>query len=80
MDFHQIIARAAKNPISILIMDTIGEILLGEYKKLDFSLNDHRSILRFHKGILNCIKNKESQKVGAIVEAHLKDFVKRLKI
>ena len=80
MDFHQIIARAAKNPLSILIMDTIGEILLEEYKKLNFSLDDHKSILKFHKEIFNCIKNKDTQKVGAIIEAHLKDFVKRLKI
>ena len=80
MDFHRIIAGAAKNPLSILIMDTIGEILLEEYKKLNFGLDDHKSILKFHKEIINCIKNKDTQKVGAIVEAHLKDFVKRLKI
>lgn len=79
MDFHQIIARAAKNPLSILIMDTIGEILLEVYKKFNFSLRDHKNILRFHKKIFECIKKKDTQKIGRIMEVHLMDNMKRLK-
>jgi DNA-binding FadR family transcriptional regulator len=51
MDFLQIIARASQNPLSILIMDAIGEILLEVYKKFSFSLTDHKNNLRFHKKI-----------------------------
>jgi GntR family transcriptional repressor for pyruvate dehydrogenase complex len=79
MDFHQIIARASKNPLSILIMDTIGEILLEAYKKFNFSLTDHKNILRFHKKIFECIKKKDTQKLGALMKAHLMDNMKRLK-
>jgi DNA-binding FadR family transcriptional regulator len=79
MDFHQIIARAAKNPLSILIMDAIGEILLEVYKKFNFSLRDHKNILRFHKKIFECIKKKDTQKIGRIMEVHLMDNMKRLK-
>jgi DNA-binding FadR family transcriptional regulator len=79
MDFHQIIARASKNPLSILIMDTIGEILLEVYKKFNFSLTDHKNILRFHKKIFECIKKKETQKLGVLMKAHLMDNMKRLK-
>ena len=80
MDFHLIIARAAKNPVSILIMDTIGEILLEVYRKFNFSLRDHKNILRFHKKIFEYIKKKDTQKIGTLMEAHLIDNMKRLKI
>lgn len=79
MDFHQIIAKASKNPLSILIMDTIGEILLEVYKKFNFSLADHKNILRFHKKIFECIKKKDTQKLETLMEAHLMDNIKRLK-
>ena len=79
MDFHQIIARASKNPLSILIMDAIGETLLEVYKKFNFSLTDHKNILRFHKKIFECIKKKDTQKLGTFMEAHLMDNMKRLK-
>ena len=79
MDFHQIIARASKNPLSILIMDAIGETLLEIYKKFNFSLTDHKNILRFHKRIFECIQKKDAQKIGRIMEVHLIDNLKRLK-
>jgi len=79
MDFHQIIARASKNPLSILIMDAISEILIEVYKKFNFSLTDHKNILKFHKKIFNGIKKKDTQKLGALMKAHLIDNMKRLK-
>jgi GntR family transcriptional repressor for pyruvate dehydrogenase complex len=80
IDFHQAIARASKNPLSILIMDTIGDILMEEFKRFNFSLSDHRSIIKFHRKIMKCIKNKGVQQVGDIIHAHLLDVKKRLKI
>jgi len=79
MDFHQIIARASKNPLSILIMDTLGDILLEVYKKFNFGLRDHKNILRFHKKIFECIRKKDTQKLEALMKAHLMDNMKRLK-
>jgi GntR family transcriptional repressor for pyruvate dehydrogenase complex len=80
IDFHQAIARATKNPLSILIMDTIGDILMEEFKRFNFSLSDHRSIIKFHREIIKCIKNEDVQRVGDIMHAHLLDVKKRLKI
>jgi GntR family transcriptional repressor for pyruvate dehydrogenase complex len=80
IDFHQAIARATKNPLSILIMDTIGDILFEEFKRFDFSLNDHKSIIKLHREIFECIRNKDAQRVGNIMFIHLKDVKKRLKI
>ena len=80
IDFHQAIARATKNPLHILIMDTLSEILLESFKRLHFSLDDHQSIAKFHRKILECFKKKETQKVGDLMFIHLKDVRERLKI
>jgi GntR family transcriptional repressor for pyruvate dehydrogenase complex len=80
IDFHQAIARATKNPLHILIMDAISEILLETFKRLHFSLEDHQSIVKFHRKILDCFKKKETQKVGDLMFIHLKDVRERLKI
>jgi GntR family transcriptional repressor for pyruvate dehydrogenase complex len=80
IDFHQAIARATRNPLHILIMDAIGEILLESFKRLHFSLDDHQSIAKFHRKILECFKKKDVQRVGEIMSLHLKDVKERLKI
>ncbi len=80
IDFHQAIARATKNPLHILVMDAISEILLESFKRLHFSLADHQSIARFHRKILACMKKKDAQPVGDLVYNHLKDVKERLKI
>lgn len=80
IDFHQAIARAAKNPLLILLMNTIAEILMEEFKRLNFGWGDHQSIVKFHREIVECIKKRETQKIGEIMHAHLMDVKKRLKI
>jgi len=80
IDFHQAIARAAKNPLAILTMDAIGEVLIEEFKRLNLSLADHRSIIKFHREIFDCIKKRDPQKVGDIMYTHIMDIKKRLKI
>jgi GntR family transcriptional repressor for pyruvate dehydrogenase complex len=80
IDFHLAIAKSARNPLPILIMEAIGEILIDEFKKLSFSLSDYRSIVKFHKEIFEYIKRKDTQRVGKSMHAHLMDVKKRLKI
>lgn len=80
IDFHQAIAKATKNPLAILILDTLAEALIEEFKRLNFSLSDHQSIIHFHREILEHIKKRKSQQVAGVMEAHLLDVKKRLKI
>ncbi len=80
IDFHQAIARATKNPLHILVMDAISEILLESFKRLHFSLNDHQAIAKSHRKIIECMKKKEIQQVGDLIYNHLNDVRERLKI
>lgn len=80
IDFHQVIARSTGNPLVILIMDAIGQILLETLKRFNFSLSDHQHINKFHREILECLKKRDAQKVGDLMQAHLMDVRGRLKI
>lgn len=80
IDFHQAIARAAKNPIAILVMDAIGEVFMEHFKKLSLSLKGHQRIMIFHRKIFDYIKNKDSEKSEHIMHVHLMDAQKILKI
>jgi len=61
-------------------MDAIGKILLENFKRSHFNLDDHKSIAKFHRKIFECIKKKDTQKIGDIMSIHLKDVKERLKI
>jgi GntR family transcriptional regulator, transcriptional repressor for pyruvate dehydrogenase complex len=80
IDFHRTMARATKNPLLILIMDAIGQSLLADLKRLNFSLADHRSINTFHRKILEALKRKDEKRVGDLMRDHLTDVKGRLKI
>jgi len=80
IDFHHAIARATRNPLLILIMDAVGQSLFVNMKRLHLSLNDHISIVKFHRKILEALRGKEAEKVGELMSTHLADVSRRLKI
>ena len=80
IDFHHAIARATRNPLLILIMDAVGQSLFVNMKRLHLSLNDHISIVKFHRKILEALRGKEAEKVGELMSTHLADVSRRLRI
>jgi GntR family transcriptional repressor for pyruvate dehydrogenase complex len=80
IDFHQALARSINNPLAILIMDAIGEILMENFKKFTFSLRDHQKINEFHREILGYVKKRNGKRAGELMKGHLSDVGKRLKI
>ncbi len=80
IDFHHAIARATRNPLLILIMDAVGQSLFVNMKRLHLSLNDHISIVKFHRKILEALRGKEAEKVEELMSTHLADVSRRLKI
>ena len=80
IDFHHTLARSTRNPLVVLIMDAVGQSLLDHFKRLNFSLGDHRSINTFHRKMLEGLKKKDGKKVGDLMVSHLTDVKRRLKI
>jgi GntR family transcriptional repressor for pyruvate dehydrogenase complex len=80
IDFHLAIARAARNPFSILVLDTINDIYPENMKRFHISFKDWQSIIKYHREIIECIKKKENKKVKKVMYDHLKDTRRRLGI
>jgi GntR family transcriptional repressor for pyruvate dehydrogenase complex len=80
IDFHHAIARSTRNPLLILIMDAVGQSLFLNMKRLHLSVNDHMSINKFHRKILEGLKGRDAEKVGDLMNTHLMDVKQRLKI
>lgn len=80
IDFHQAVAKATKNSLIIMVIDSIAFILMEELKRFQFSLKDHQIIFKYHKDITECIRGKEPEKAKNLMYDHLMDVKRRLKI
>ena len=80
IDFHQAVARAAKNPIAVMVLDALAGVLMSELRKFSFSMEDHKSMIKFHRNIFECIKKKDTERIGGLMRLHLMDMEKRLGI
>jgi DNA-binding FadR family transcriptional regulator len=79
IDWHQAVAEASKNQMLCLILDATAMIFNDEFKKLSFSLEDHRTILDFHKKITACIRKRDSKNASKLMGEHVVDVSRRLK-
>jgi len=78
IDFHQVLAKASKNEMFSLIMDVMGLILNDEFKRIGLSLEDHTSIVDFHKKIAARIREKDGRSASRLMHEHVLDVAKRL--
>jgi DNA-binding FadR family transcriptional regulator len=79
IDWHQAVAEASKNQMLCLIIDATAMRLNDEFTKISLSLEDHRTILHFHKKLTACIKEGDAKAAYMIMQKHIIDVSKRLK-
>lgn len=69
--FHRYLARMTDNPILILIMDFIDNILRDVKSQLGLSSNFHDRVQEFHRGILGCLAKGDSRGARRVIAADL---------
>ncbi len=79
IDFHQTIAKASKNKLVSLLIDAIAVLLNNEFKKMSLSLEDHQSILKYHKIITEHVRNRDGESASKAMQKHTIDVIKRFK-
>ncbi len=79
IDFHQIVARAAKNRMFQLLIDSLASVFEEEFRTKAFSMDDHAAILTFHKLITECIKNRDADRAFRVMREHITDVTNRLR-
>ena len=78
IQFHRIIAENTRNPILVLILDFV-ENLLEDFKKvLKPNRNFSESVLQAHERIYAAIENKDRQKASKEMARHVREVERHL--
>ncbi len=71
VEFHRAIAIAAHNPLFIILLDSIGELLLA-IRRISFQYPETLHKARYHhRNILEKVKSKDSRQAQEAMSAHL---------
>lgn len=74
VDFHLLIAQATQNPFIIEVFSILKNYLIMGISKYQ-TFAGVESGVRYHKAILDAIKEKDSEKAYKIMEEHLKETI-----
>lgn len=78
--FHQNIAKASKNHIFELLIESIMVVYAEFLSRLEPDPKRARKVLNNHKNLLKAIENKDEDKVISYFEAHLDHVNERLRL
>ena len=78
IDWHQALAMASKNQVLCLILDAAAMILNEHFKKISLSMDDHKSIVKFHKEITECVRKRDAENASVLMHEHIADVSGRL--
>lgn len=70
-EFHQSVARAARNPVMSSLMLIITPDVLKYYQKYKVCAVPREDVLREHQELYNCIANHDCEGAMAVVRQHL---------
>lgn len=70
-EFHNIIARAAGNPVLEVFWLTIRTLASGEGEKLKLTRRNRDHIVAAHRGILDACRNSDAAAAQQLMEEHL---------
>jgi len=78
LDFHLFLARATENPIIIKVTDIIRNILSASLEDIVSALGVEDG-LRYHKKIIEAIRDRDSVEAQRIMEEHIVKTIERLR-
>jgi len=79
-EFHNIIARAARNPVLEVFWSTIRILASGEGTGLRYSARNRAHIISSHKRILAALRARNPQEAEAHISEHLGELEELLKV
>lgn len=74
LNFHVCVAEASKNPVLILIMRSLMELLFQNIGSYFLSLEGNKRIANQHMRVFEAIRRKEPEDAQALMLKHVKDM------
>jgi DNA-binding FadR family transcriptional regulator len=78
LKFHKLVARAAGNPILLMLAEAMLEVASQVITDLHPSLDVLRNVVKRHKQVFEAIKNRDSELAFTLMSEHIVDVQKRL--
>ena len=78
-EFHILLAKATKNHLFVVVLESIMAILTDLMGRLKPNLQTAHNTIGYHEKILGAIKNMDRDKAFLLLEQHLLEVEKRLK-
>jgi DNA-binding GntR family transcriptional regulator len=70
-EFHNILAKASKNPILVIVEATMMTVVTDFLNRLTPDFNGSKRAIREHEGILDAIKKRDPEEAAALLEKHI---------
>jgi GntR family transcriptional repressor for pyruvate dehydrogenase complex len=71
LNFHVCVAEASKNPVILLVIQSLMDLLFEKIGSYSVSAGGSRQIIKHHQEILEAIKNKEEKKSQTLMLNHV---------
>ena len=78
MDFHRLVAEAAKNPVHAVVTHALMDLEVRVVPRPDFTSEDSVAVDGAHRRILEAIAARQPEGARAAMEAHILDLERRL--
>lgn len=79
LGFHRLIAEASRNPVLVLVINAIADLMVQEVvARLAMDEATNTSNLRFHKRIVAALRRRDSEGASRVMLAHVRETRQRL--
>ncbi len=80
LGFHRMVAEASKNPVLVLVFNSIADLMVKEViARLQMDAATNRSNLAFHERLYEALERHDSQGAGTIMHEHILEVQGRLR-
>ncbi len=78
LQFHRLVAYSTKNLPLIIVMNSLADLALEAFAKIDIAQDVKKDVLEFHRQILDAIRRRDGDAAYEIMLSHVRDVQSRL--
>jgi DNA-binding FadR family transcriptional regulator len=78
LQFHRLVANCTKNLPLIIVMNSMADLALEAFAKIDIGVDVKRHVLEFHRKIADAIRRRDGDAAYEIMLGHVRDVQSRL--
>ncbi len=78
LEFHRILAHAARNPVLTLLLDSFIDLLSEAISDLHPTADVVENVIKYHKRVLAAIEKRRPEQAAEVMSRHIVDLQQRL--